>query len=309
MNYLIVIVGATAVGKTDLAIQLAQTLQTEIISADSRQVYKEMTIGTAKPTEEELTLVKHYFINSHHITEEYNAGQFEKDVLTLLETLFQKYKTVVMVGGSGLYIKAVCEGFDPMPEIADPIRETLQKELEQKGLETLVEELKQKDADYYEQVDKANPQRILRALEVIRSTGKTYSFFRKKEQNQSSLSRNLAFEIIKIGIDRPREELYERIDARMAKMLTQGLFEEAKRLYPYRQINALQTVGYQEVFDFLEDKYVYEEMVRLLKRNSRRYAKRQLTWFRKDTTIHWFLANEVEKILSFLQQKIANPMF
>ena len=309
MNYLIVIVGATAVGKTDLAIRLALELGTEIVSADSRQFYKEMTIGTAKPSEEELALVKHHFINSHHIFNEYNAGQYEKDILSLLDKLFQKHQTVIMVGGSGLYIKAVCEGFDSMPDIAQDLREKLQTELEENGLDVLLVELKKTDADYYEQVDKANPQRILRALEVIRSTGKPYSSFRKKEQSlnvshNQSTKRKLGFEIIKIGIDRPREELYERIDTRIDTMLNMGLLEEAKSLYSYKNINALQTVGYQEVFDFLDGKFPWEETVRLLKRNSRRYAKRQLTWFRKDSSISWFGADEIEKILTFLKGKI-----
>lgn len=308
MNYLIVIVGATAVGKTDLAIRLAQELGTEIISADSRQFYKEMNIGTAKPTEAELALVKHHFINSHHIENEYNAGQFEKDVLALLDLFFKKHQTVVMVGGSGLYIRAVCEGFDPMPEIEEAVRESLQTELEQEGLEKLLEELKEKDADYYAKVDKANPQRILRALEVMRSTGKPYSSFRKKEQSSDDMQRNprnLGFKIIKIGIDRPREELYARIDLRMDKMLKEGLLEEAKKLYAYKHINALQTVGYQEIFDFIDSKQDWTETVRLLKRNSRRYAKRQLTWFRREAGITWFVGGEWHKVIDFIKQNIA----
>lgn len=309
MNYLIVIVGATAVGKTDLAIRLAQELGTEIISADSRQFYKEMNIGTAKPTPDELALVRHHFINSHHIENEYNAGRFEKDVLELLPVLFKKHKAVIMVGGSGLYIRAVCEGFDQMPDIEEGIRETLQEDLAQKGLAKLLEELNEQDSEYYEKVDKANPQRVLRALEVIRSIGKTYSSFRKREKqthsdNNFSMQRNLDFQIIKIGIDRPREELYARIDLRMDKMLEEGLLDEAKNLYPFKHINALQTVGYQEIFDYIDQKQDWTETVRLLKRNSRHYAKRQLTWFRRDAEITWFVAGAWDKIMDFVKQKL-----
>ncbi len=292
---LIVIVGATAVGKTACCIQLAKKLKTVIISADSRQFYREMTIGTAKPSEEELAIVQHYFINSHSITQEYNAGQYEKDVLALLETLFLSYDDVILTGGSGLYINAVCQGMDNMPEIPENLRATLQDRFEKEGLESLVAELAKLDPSYYNQVDKANSQRVIRALEVCLASGKTYSSFRIKDTHLRP------FEIIKIGLERERTELYARIDARMDIMLAQGLLDEVKNLISYRQHNALQTVGYKEIFEFWDKQYDWEECLRLLKRNTRHYAKRQLTWFRKDKEIIWFDANDVDKILEFIK--------
>jgi tRNA dimethylallyltransferase len=299
-KYLISLVGATAVGKTEIAIKVAQYFDTEIISADSRQFYIEMNIGTAKPNWSELQLVKHYFINSHHIAQEYNAGQFEKDALTTLAHIFKNKDIAILTGGSGLYIKAVCEGFDTMPEIEMETRQNLQKELVSEGLATLLEELKQKDEVYYYQVDKANPQRILRALEVIRTTNQSYSSFRN-QSTESSQDNKRPFEIIKIGLDRPREELYERIEKRIDVMIEQGLLDEVKSLYPYRHKNAMQTVGYQEIVEFLDGHYDWEEAIRLLKRNSRRYAKRQLTWFRKDNEIKWFHPEELDVIIHYIE--------
>jgi tRNA dimethylallyltransferase len=298
---LIVVVGATAVGKTATCITLAQRLQTVILSADSRQFYKEMTIGTAKPTPAEQALVPHYFVDSHSITEEYSAGQFEKDALNLLEKLFQTHSTVILTGGSGLYIQAVTEGFDEMPEIPENLRQELNNTLETKGLGYLLSQLQQLDAVYYEQVDKANPQRVIRALEVCLATGTPYSSFRKQSKNTRP------FDVLKIGLDRDREELYARIDQRMDLMLAEGLLEEVKHLYPYRHHNALQTVGYKEIIDYLDQQYDWDECVRLLKRNSRRYAKRQLTWFRRDTEIHWLNPNDTESlwelITNYLQKQ------
>lgn len=278
---LLVVVGATAVGKTAYCLELAKKLQTVIISADSRQFYREMNIGTAKPSAEELAEVQHYFINSHSITENYNVGQYEKDVLALLPSLFEKYPTVILTGGSGLYIDAVCKGIDDMPEIPENLREELGKRLENEGLSSILETLQALDLAYYEQVDRANTQRVLRAVEVCLASGKPYSSFRK------NTAAKRPFEIEKIGLDRNREELYRRIDARMDMMLAQGLLEEAKKLLPYREHNALQTVGYKEIFDFLDGQYDWKVCVELLKRNSRRYAKRQMTWFRRDEQINW----------------------
>jgi tRNA dimethylallyltransferase len=304
-NFLIVIVGATAVGKTDLAIRLAQYFDTQIISADSRQCYQEMNIGTAKPNKEELSLVRHHFINSHSIQNEYNAGLFEKDVLQLLGLLFAKKQIVVMVGGSGMYVKAVCEGLDAMPTINTDSRAILQKEFDLYGLSYLLGELKSKDPDYYASVDKANPQRIMRALEVIRATNLPYSSFRKNSSQMAANNKKQRdFQMIKIGLERPREELYARIDSRMDKMLEEGLLNEAKNLYPFRQLNALQTVGYKEIFDFIEEKQDWAETVRLLKRNSRHYAKRQLTWFGADEQIRWFAAHQFEEILAYIKNKL-----
>jgi tRNA dimethylallyltransferase len=278
---LLVVVGATAVGKTAYCLELAKKLQTVIISADSRQFYREMNIGTAKPSAEELAEVQHYFVNSHSITENYNVGQYEKDVLALLPSLFEKYPTVILTGGSGLYIEAVCKGIDDMPEIPEKLREELSKRLENEGLSSILETLQALDLAYYEQVDRANTQRVLRAVEVCLASGKPYSSFRK------NIAAKRPFGIEKIGLNRNREELYRRIDARMDMMLAQGLLEEAKKLLPYREHNALQTVGYKEIFDFLDGQYDWKVCVELLKRNSRRYAKRQMTWFRRDEEINW----------------------
>jgi tRNA dimethylallyltransferase len=278
---LIVVVGATAVGKTEFCIRLAQNLDTVIVSADSRQFYREMTIGTAKPSEAEQAAIPHYFINSHSITQDYNAGQYEKDVLVLLETLFQKHDQIILTGGSGLYINAVCKGIDEMPEISDEIRQYLNQRLANEGLAVLAAELEKLDKTYFEQVDKANTQRIVRALEVCLTSGKPYSSFRTQQPAKRP------FSILKIGLNRPRPELYARIDQRVDAMIAAGLLAEAKSLYEFRHHNALQTVGYREIFDFLDGLYDWEECVRLLKRNTRHYAKRQLTWFRRDEEIVW----------------------
>lgn len=290
--------GPTAVGKTAFSIQLAQALKTEIISADSRQLYRQMTIGTAKPEVHELRAVPHHFIDIIEPDTEYNAGQFERDALLLLEQLFEQHQTVVVAGGSGLYVQALVRGMDQMPEVPPSFREALNREFHEKGLSPLLAELQSSDPAYFESVDKQNPARILRALEVCRATGAPYSSFRK----QAFTSRS--FETIKIGLERPREELYSRIDLRMDQMIAQGLFEEAERLYPYRQLNALQTVGYQEIFGYMEGAYDREETIRLLKRNSRRYAKRQLTWFKKDEDFCWFHPHQLEEALAFIFAKL-----
>ena len=295
---LISIVGPTAVGKTAFGIDLAKEFNTEIISADSRQFYREMEIGTAKPTDLELETVKHHFINSHSVKEYYSAGAFERDVLNKLEESFKSSDTMLMVGGSGLYIKAVCEGFDEIPKVDDSIREKLNGQLKEDGLDSLLQELEAKDPLFFDQVDRQNHQRVIRALEVIRSTGKTFMEFRQKKPTVKR-----PFENRKIGLEMEREKLYERIDSRMDRMIEAGLFEEAENLYPHRHLNALQTVGYREIFDLMDGKYDREEAVRLLKRNSRRYAKRQMTWFKADPEIKWFDATDpVDDILVYLQQ-------
>ncbi|KAA5542526.1 tRNA (adenosine(37)-N6)-dimethylallyltransferase MiaA [Adhaeribacter rhizoryzae] len=293
---LVVIAGPTAVGKTELCLKLARQLNTNIISADSRQFYREMNIGTAKPNAAELSAVKHYFINSHSITEEYSCGAFEADTLALLDKLFREKQTIILTGGSGLYIQAVCEGLDEMPDIMPAVRENLMLQLEQQGLENLLTQLQSLDPAYYEQVDRANPQRVIRALEVCYSSGQPYSVYRAGSRKQRP------FKIVKIGLTRDRAELYQRIDQRMEEMLAMGLMEEAKSLYPYRAHNALQTVGYKEIFDFMEEKQDWPETVRLLKRNSRRYAKRQLTWFRRDPEFKWFHPEDWEGILTCIAQ-------
>ncbi len=295
---LIVIVGATAVGKTDISIKLAQYFDTEIISADARQWYKETTIGTAKPTINEMQNVVHHLVDCFEIEKSYNVGDFEKDALEILEDIFSRKDFAILVGGSGLYVRALCEGIDEMPEILPHLRQELNENFEKNGLSDLLLQLKNLDENYYNQVDKANPQRVIRALEVCLSTGKPFSFFRK------NTTAKRPFNIIKIGLSRPREELYRRIDVRMDIMLAQGLLQEATNLHPKKHLNALQTVGYREIFDFLEEKYDWEECIRLLKRNSRHYAKRQLTWFQKDTQIKWFPVEELEEIKTYIQSFI-----
>jgi tRNA dimethylallyltransferase len=297
-KYLIVIVGPTAVGKTDFSLKLAKKFHTEIISADSRQFFRETEIGTAKPTQEERQQVKHHFVDSLSISDSYDVGDYERDVIALLQELFEALNVVVMTGGSGLYVKAVCEGMDEMPEINPQIRVKFNKQLQIEGLRPLQEMLLRIDPEYYAKVDLQNPQRLIRALEVWEATGKPFSSFRIKQ------TKNRPFEIIKIGLERDREMLYRRIDERMDQMISQGLFEEAELLFGHRELNALQTVGYSEIFDYLEGKYDKQEAVRLLKRNSRRYAKRQLTWFKKDSEIKWFSVDQEEKIWEFLDEVV-----
>ncbi|MBB6612442.1 tRNA (adenosine(37)-N6)-dimethylallyltransferase MiaA [Pontibacter sp. Tf4] len=295
---LIVVVGPTAVGKTDLCVKLATYFQTHVVSADSRQFYREMHIGTAKPTPEEQQGIPHHFVDSHSIVEEYNAGAYEQDALQLLGELFKVHDTIVLTGGSGLYVRALCEGMDDMPETDPAIREQLTETWQAQGLEPLLQKLQELDPEYFAQVDKANPQRVVRALEVCLSSGQPYSSFRRSERPVRP------FNIIKIGLTRDRTELYQRIDQRMDLMLEQGLLEEAKALYPHRHHNALQTVGYKEIFDYLEEKYDWDEAVRLLKRNSRRYAKRQLTWFTKHPDEYsWFHPSQFQEIIEHIKLK------
>lgn len=296
-KHLIVIAGPTAVGKTGVSIRLAKALDTEILSADSRQFYREMNIGTAKPTEAEMQGVPHHFINSHRITEEYNAGSFERDALQCLTEIFKRKDTAIMVGGSGLYLKIITDGMDEIPDVQPGVREALIKQIEREGLAPLVKELQELDPDYYTVVDRHNPQRIVRALEVCRSTGLPYSAFRSNTTVQRP------FGIVKIALERDRAELYDRTDRRLDLMLAQGLVEEATLLLPYRQHNALQTVGYSEVFGYLDGQYEEAEMVRLLKRNSRRYAKRQLTWFRREPDYAWFHAEDYTGIRTYINEK------
>lgn len=285
---LLVIAGPTAVGKTALCVELAQKLRTEIISADSRQFYRELAIGTAKPTKEEQGGVKHHFIDSHSIQEYFSPGDFEREALILLERLFQKHEVVILTGGSGLYIKALLEGLDEMPEVDLVLREQLMQQLEKEGIAPLWEQLQHLDPMYAAQVDQQNPQRIVRALEVCLSTGKSYSDFRKKQ------SADRPFQAIKICLDRPREELYARIDQRMDQMLAQGLVDEAIQYQEFQHLYALKTLGYKEVYGHLKGEYDETEMVRLLKRNSRHYAKKQLTWFRHQGEFQFLHPDEVK---------------
>jgi tRNA dimethylallyltransferase len=289
---LIVIVGPTAVGKTALAIRLAQHFNTEIISADSRQIYRELEIGTAKPNLEELSLVKHHFINSHSIQEDYDAGAYGRDALVLIHALFEKFDYLILCGGSGLYVRAVLEGFDEMPPVPDGLRDQLIKEYNTNGLTWLQAQVKLVDPQYFEIVDVQNPHRLIRALELYRAWKKPMHELRQQKKLEHP------FKIVKIGLELEREGLYNRIDMRMDGMIEQGLFEEAEKFYPLRNLNALQTVGYREIFGFIDGWYDKGEAIRLLKRNSRHYAKRQLTWFKKDTNTKWFRPDQVYEIIT-----------
>jgi tRNA dimethylallyltransferase len=283
---LIVIAGPTASGKTAAAIQLAQHFNTVVVSADSRQFFREMSIGTAKPTAEELAAAPHYFINSHSITESFSVGDFERECLVLLEDLFQKHNVVILAGGSGLYIKAICEGFDELPTADPEIRERLNAELAEKGLPALQERLKLVDPVYYNEVDINNPQRIIRAIEVYENSGHPFSSYRTAKINKRT------FNIIKLGLDMPREVLYNRINQRVDLMVADGLIEEVESLLPYRHLNALNTVGYSEIFDFFDGNTDLPTAISMIKQNTRRFAKRQMTWFRKDEGIVWVDAQQ-----------------
>lgn len=295
---LIVVVGPTAIGKTALAIQLAQFYQTEIISADSRQFFKEMNIGTAKPSEEELTAAPHHFINSHSVKTLFSTGDFEVQSLKLMESLFTKHNQLIMVGGSGLYIDAVCKGLDDLPDIDLKIRESLNQKLANDGIEAIKAQLQELDPEYYEKVDQANPQRMIRGLEVVLSTGKKLSSFltaKKKER---------PFKIVKIGLNTDRAVLYNSINHRVDLMMEAGLLDEVKSLIPYRKYNALNTVGYAEIFDYLDAKTELADAVAMIKQNTRRFAKRQLTWFRRDEETVWFESNQRDEIINYLDNKL-----
>ena len=284
---LIVIAGPTASGKTAAAISLAQHYKTVILSADSRQFYREMSIGTAKPSWIELAAAKHYFIDSHSITDNFSVGDFEKQALALLDEQFKFHDVIILVGGSGLYIKALVEGFDDIPQANPEIRERLNKEFTLKGIEPLKKKLKEVDPDYYAEVDLNNPQRIIRALEVHKVSGKPFSSYRKAGINTRP------FNILKIALDMPRELLYHRINQRVDVMLEQGLVAEARSLIFHRHLNALNTVGYSELFDHFDNKISLEKAIDQIKQNTRHFAKRQLTWFRKDTAIHWLKPEDI----------------
>lgn len=294
-KYLVTVAGPTAVGKTALAIRLAEDLHTEIISADSRQFFRELRIGTAKPTSAELAQVTHHFIDSHSISEAYSAGDFERDALELLGRLFQKYDVVVMTGGSGFYVKAVLEGLDNLPAPLPGLREALTQKLNDNGLPALQEEIGRIDPEFAATTEIANPQRVVRALEVFYTSGTPISQFKIK----NTLRR--PFQTVNIALDRDRAELYRRIDDRMDAMLQEGLVEEAKNVIAYRSHHALKTVGYREVYGYLDGAYDEAEMVRLLKQNSRRYAKRQLTWFRHQGDFEWFHPDEYDRVLEYVR--------
>ena len=291
---LIVITGPTAVGKTALCLEIAKHFDIPIINADSRQIYRELRIGTAQPTKEQMQEVKHYFVGTLGLDDYYSASLFEQQVLECLEQQFLTNDYALLSGGSMMYIDAVCDGIDDIPTIDDETRTLMKQRLADEGLEALVEELKRLDPEYYEIVDRQNPRRVVHALEICVMTGKTYTSFRKREKRQRP------FQIIKIGLNRPREELYDRINQRVDQMMADGLLEEARSLYPLRHLNALNTVGYKELFDYLEGRWPLEEAVERIKGNTRRYARKQLTWYKKDERMKWFHPQETEQIISYI---------
>lgn len=292
---LVLILGPTGVGKTELSLQVAEHYQCPIINCDSRQVFRSIPIGTAAPTAEEQARVKHYFIATRDLEQDYNAGQFERDALELINRLFQTHDILVMTGGSMLYADAVCNGLDDLPSVPPEIRRQVQLNYEQHGLSWLQTEVQRLDPDYWTQVDQANPARLAHCVELSLLTGKPYSTLRTNTRQQRP------FQILKIGLDRPRELLYARINARVKQMVADGLVEEAKAVYPKRHLNSLQTVGYRELFTAFDGEYDLDRAVELIQQNTRHYAKRQLTWFRRDKEIHWLDANETyEKNLSVI---------
>ena len=297
---LIVIAGPTAAGKTALAIQVAKHFKTEIISADSRQFYREMSIGTAKPSKEELAAVRHHLIDSHSIKDFFSVGDFEKEVINLLKELFKSHDQVVLVGGSGLFINAVCNGFDELPVALEETRTRLNQLLSEKGIEHLQEKLKKADPEYYEEVDIKNPQRLIRALEVFETSGKPFSSFR------TNIPKKRNFNIIKLAISPNRERLYEQINLRVDQMLENGLLKEVEGLKEYRHLNALNTVGYSEIFEYFDGRLSEEESIDKIKQNTRRFAKRQLTWFKKSEDIHWFDPKDSGSILNYLDDAISS---
>jgi tRNA dimethylallyltransferase len=291
---LLVITGPTAVGKTQLCLDIARHFDIPIINADSRQIYKELSIGTAKPSAEEQQLVKHYFVGTLSLQDYYSASLFETQVIDLLSTLFKTSDYALMAGGSMMYIDAVCDGIDDIPTIDDKTRATMKQRLADEGLPKLCEELQRLDPEYYEIVDRQNPKRVVHALEICTMTGRTYTSFRQRNKKQRP------FRIVKIGLNREREELYKRINARVDMMMQQGLLKEAEALYPMRDQNALNTVGYKELFDYFDGRWPLDEAVERIKGNTRRYARKQLTWYKKDPQIRWFHPDQKKEIIDYI---------
>ena len=290
------VTGPTAVGKTELCLDIAKHFGIPIINADSRQIYRELKIGTAAPTEEQLRQVRHYFVGTLSIQDYYSASMYEQQALNVIDTLFANSDVALMSGGSMMYIDAVCNGIDDIPTVDDCTRTLLKQRLASEGLESLCEELRQLDPEHYAIVDKKNPRRVVHALEICMMTGRTYTSFRKNERKQRP------FSIMKIGLNRPREELYTRINQRVDQMLTDGLLQEARSLYPLRHLNALNTVGYKEMFAHIDGTWSLEEATERMKGNTRRYARKQLTWFKKDAAVQWFLPWEKETIIKYINQ-------
>ena len=300
MNTLIVITGPTAVGKTELCLRIAEKFNIPVINADSRQIFRGMQIGTAAPTPEQRKRVRHYFVDLLELDEYYNASMYEQDVMKLLYSMFKDKDNAIalLTGGSMMYIDAVCNGIDDIPTTSDEVRLLYKQRLEKEGLTALLQELKVKDPQYYDFVDKNNPRRVVHGLEICHQTGRTYSSFRVKEKKQRP------FRIIKIALNRDREELYSRINRRVDEMMENGMVEEARLLLPYRSLNALNTVGYKELFRFFDGEWTMEEAIERIKGNTRRYARKQLTWYKKDNDIVWFDAAETDKVFMYLVDKL-----
>lgn len=294
MKTLFVIVGPTGVGKTSLCLKVAEHLNTVIINADSRQVFKEIPVGTAAPTKDERKSIRHFFVGNLHINEYYNASKYEQDVLKLLNILFKYKDNVIMSGGSMMYVDAVCKGIDDIPSVDDNIRETLQERFDKEGLSGISKELALLDPDYYAIVDKNNHKRIIHALEICLSTGKPYSSFRK------NTTKERPFRIIKIGLNMDRQRLYERIDLRVEQMIHDGLIQEALNVYEYKNLNALNTVGYKETFEYLDGLCTLDNAIFRIKSNTHKYCRKQLTWFRRDPNIHWFSPDNIEEIINYI---------
>lgn len=297
-KHLIVLTGPTGIGKSITGISLAQHFKTQIISSDSRQIFREMTIGTAVPNQNELATVKHHFVHSHSIFENYNVSKYETEAINTINSAFENNNILLLVGGSMLYIEAVCNGIDAMPDVDPEIRKILTEKLEKEGLESLRLQLKVLDPEYYKTVDLKNPNRIIHALEISIMTGKPFSSFRTNNK------RIRPFSIIKIGLDCNRNELHKKINLRVDQMITTGLETEAGSLYTFKHLNALNTVGYREFFDFFDGKITREKAIELIKRNTRRYARKQLTWFRNDPDMFWFEPEQINQIINFIENKI-----
>lgn len=289
---LIVITGPTGVGKTELTLRLAEHFHIPVLNADSRQIFSEIPIGTAAPTKEELQRAEHYFVGSLHLTDYYSASLFEHDVLQLIDR--QPSQLSLLSGGSMMYIDAVCNGIDDIPTISQPLRDSLKKRLETEGLPTLLAQLRELDPEHGKIVDPNNPRRIVHALEVCLQTGKTYSSFRSNRKKERP------FRIIKIGLNRARQELYDRINQRVLQMIDKGMIEEARQVYPYRELNSLNTVGYKELFNYLDGLLTLDEAIFQIQSNTRRYARKQLTWFKRDSDVHWFHPDNIEEILNYI---------
>lgn len=297
-NYLVVVLGPTGVGKTELCLQIAEHLHTPIINADSRQIFVELPIGTAAPTPEQQQRVKHFFVGNHHLQDYYSASMFEQDTLSLLDHLYCQNNVALLAGGSMLYIDAVCKGIDDIPTVDPAIREMMKRRLKEEGLPALTEELKKLDPVHWEIVDKNNPRRVVHALEICHMTGKTYTSFR------TNTAKTRPFKIIKIGLNRDRTELYERINARVLDMMEKGLETEARKVYPLRGLNSLNTVGYRELFSYFDGSIPLKEAIRQIQSNTRQYMRKQLTWFKKDASTKWFHPDNIKEIINYIDNSI-----